>query len=332
MSLAAGNVSTASSELSSASTSISSGAQEQASSLEETAASLEEMTAAVKQNADNAQQASQLAQGAREVAEKGGKVRPGEIVSIAELLEVSDLRVQPNPALRLEILFQDDDLVAINKPAGMAVHPLRPEETGTLANALVAQFPEIAALGDQPLLAGVAHRIDTDTSGLVLAARTAAAFEALRAQFAARRVEKTYLALVAGAVKRDGELTHDLAHHPTSRGRMVDARSLRVAERPMHAVTAFRVVRRVGAFTLLEVTIFTGVTHQIRCQLALIEHPLVGDTLYHGPAVRGFDRHFLHAAAVALAHPRSGDPMRIEAPLTPDLRALLAALEQNAPK
>lgn len=256
---------------------------------------------------------------------KGGKVRAGEVVAITQLWEASDLRVMPNPALRLEILFQDHDLVAVNKPAGMAVHPLRPEETDTLANALVARFPEIAELGDQPLLAGVAHRIDTDTSGVVLAARTAVAFESLRAQFAARQVCKTYLALVAGIVKQDGELTHDLAHHPTSRGRMVDARSLRVPERPMRAVTAYRVLQRVGENTLLEVTIFTGVTHQIRCQLALIEHPLLGDTLYHGPVVPKFPRHFLHAAAVAFAHPRTCEPMRIEAPLTPDLCKLLAA-------
>jgi len=261
---------------------------------------------------------------------KGVKVRAGEVVAVTQLLETSDLRVTPNPALPLTILFRDADLVAVNKPAGMAVHPLRPEETDTLANALVARFPEIAGLGDQPLLAGVAHRIDTDTSGVVLAARTASAFEALRAQFAARQVEKTYVALVAGIVKQDGELTHDLAHHPTSRGRMVDARSLRVPERPMRAVTAFRVLRRVGDNTLLEITIFTGVTHQIRCQLALIEHPLLGDTLYHGPEVPGFPRHFLHAAVVAFTHPRTGEPVRIEAPLTPDLRALLAALEKDA--
>lgn len=262
-------------------------------------------------------------------ATKGDKVRAGEVVVVKQLAESADLRVAPNPALPLEILFLDADLVAVNKPAGMAVHPLRPEETDTLANALVARYPEIAELGDQPLLGGVVHRIDTDTSGLVLAARTASAFAALRAQFAARQVRKTYLALASGFVKQDVELEHDLAHHPTCRGRMVDARSLRVPERPMHAVTALRVLRRVGEYTLLEVTIFTGVTHQIRCQLALIDHPLLGDTLYHGPALPGFPRHFLHAAAIAFVHPRTGEAARIEASLTPDLQALLAALEKQ---
>lgn len=262
---------------------------------------------------------------------KGDKVRAGDVVVVMQLAESADLRVAPNPALPLELLFRDDDLVAVNKPAGMAVHPLRPEETDTLANALVARFPEIAQLGDQPLLAGVVHRIDTDTSGVVLAARTAAAFAALCAQFAARQVAKTYLALATGFVKQDTELVHELAHHPTQRGRMVDARSLRVPERPMHAVTSFHALRRVGDCTLLEVTILTGVTHQIRCQLALIDHPLLGDTLYNGPAVPGFPRHFLHASAVAFTHPRTGEPVRVEAPLTPDLRALLAALERDAP-
>jgi 23S rRNA pseudouridine1911/1915/1917 synthase len=258
-------------------------------------------------------------------AGKGDRLRAGDVVAVAQLAEIADLRVAPNPDLPLELLFQDDDLVAANKPAGVAVHPLRMEETDTLGNALVARFPEMAGVGDHPLLAGVAHRLDADTSGLVLAARNTAAFASLRAQFAARRVRKTYLALAAGRVRQDAELIHELAHHPTQRGRMVDARSLRVPERRLRAVTAFRVLRRVGDDTLLEVTIFTGVTHQIRCQLALIDHPLVGDTLYHGPAVAGFRRHFLHASAVEFAHPRQGEAMRIVAPLAPELHALLAA-------
>lgn len=256
-------------------------------------------------------------------APKGEKVRAGDEVRIGDLLEASDLRVAPNPSLPIEILFADDDLVAVNKPAGMAVHPLRPEETDTLASGLVARFPEIAELGDQPLLAGVAHRIDTDTSGVVLACRTVASWRSVRAQFAAQRVRKTYLALVAGRVDAPGEQTHDLAHQPSFRGRMVDARTLRDADRPMRAVTAYRPLRPVGTWTLLEVTIHTGVTHQIRCQLALAGHPLVGDTLYGGPAIPGFPRQFLHASAVALEHPRTGAPLRIEAPLTGDLRAFL---------
>lgn len=261
-------------------------------------------------------------------AHKGVKVEAGARVAIARLQEAGDLRVAPNPVLPLEILYADADLVAANKPAGMAVHPLLPEETDTLANALAARYPELAAVGDHPLAGGIAHRIDGGTSGVVLAARHARAFEALRAQFAGRSVRKAYVALVAGAVSEGGELAHDLVHQPWRRGRMVDARRLKNPDRPMRAVTAYRPVRRVGGFTLLDVTIFTGVTHQIRCQLALAGHPIVGDTLYGGPVVPGFDRHFLHAAAIDLAHPCSGAPLRIAAALTGDLRALLANLDE----
>lgn len=258
------------------------------------------------------------------VVPKGHKLRTGEKVELAHLPELADQRVAPNPDLPLEVLFADDDMVAANKPAGMDVHPLRLEETGTLANALVARWPELAELGDQPLMAGIVHRIDGETSGLVLAARNATACAALRGQFAAQTVRKEYIALVTGAVEQGGTLVHELAHQPWRRGRMIDARRLRDADRPMHAETTYSPVRRVGSYTLLNVTIFTGVTHQIRCQLGLAGHPVVGDTLYGAPAVDGFPRHFLHAAAIALAHPRTGVPLRIEAPLTPDLRAFLS--------
>jgi 23S rRNA pseudouridine1911/1915/1917 synthase len=255
---------------------------------------------------------------------KGAKVCAGMSVCVKKLPESNDLRVLPDATMALEILFEDADLVAANKPAGMDVHPLRPEEQGTLANGLVARWPELAEVGDQPLMAGVVHRIDGDTSGLVLAARNQAAFQGIRAQFAAHTVRKEYVALVAGAMEKDtGKLENELVHQPWRRGRMVDARRLKNPERPMRAVTEFKVARKVGKFTLLDVTIFTGVTHQIRCQLALAGHAIVGDTLYGGVVVKNFPRHFLHASAVELRQPRTGDALRIEAPLTPDLREFL---------
>ena len=250
---------------------------------------------------------------------KGRKLAAGQRVSVARLLEAADICVAPEPSLALALVYDDADLLAANKPAGQAVHPLDPDETGTLANALVARFPELAGVGDQPLLACIVHRIDTDTSGLVLAARSAASHAAMRRQFAGREVRKTYLALATGAVARAAELAHDLVHQPWRRGRMVAARHAPGAKRPMRAVTAFRPLRRVGPDTLLEVAILTGVTHQIRCQLALAGHPLVGDTLYGAPPVPGFDRHFLHASAIDLRHPSTGAPLHIEAPPTADL-------------
>jgi 23S rRNA pseudouridine1911/1915/1917 synthase len=256
-------------------------------------------------------------------ADKGIKLRAGDEVAVNRLLEGVDVRVAPDPNVPVNVVFADDGLLAVNKPAGLAVHPLRPEERGTLANGLVARFPELAEVGDQPLMAGVVHRIDTDTSGLVLAARTQAAHDALRRQFRSQTVRKSYLALVEGRVRGDGRLTHDLVHLPSDRGRMVDARGLPAPERLMRAVTTYRPLRRIGNRTLLEVTIFTGVTHQIRCQLALAGHPIVGDRRYGAGAVDGFDRHFLHAAAIAFAHPVTGRAMSMEAPLTADLEAFL---------
>ncbi len=257
-------------------------------------------------------------------ADKGIKLHAGDEVGIARLLEASDVRVDADPTVPVDVIFAADDLLAVNKPAGLAVHPLRPEERGTLANGLVARFPELAEVGDQPLMAGVIHRIDTDTSGLVLAARTQAVHDGLRVQFRAQTVRKTYVALVEGRVRGAGRLTHDLAHLPSDRGRMVDARGLQVPGRLMRAVTEYCPLRRVGNRTLIEVTIFTGVTHQIRCQLALAGHPIVGDRRYGATDVAGFDRHFLHAADIAFVHPVTGRAITLHAPLTADLDRFLA--------
>jgi len=260
-------------------------------------------------------------------ADKGIKLHGGDRVAVLELLEAVDVRVEPDPGVFIDLLYSDDQLLAVNKPAGLAVHPLRPGERGTLANGLVARWPEMAAVGDQPLMAGVVHRIDTDTSGLVLAARTQGMHDGLRAQFRARTVRKTYLALVEGRVRGAGRLTHELAHLPSDRGRMVDARSLAFPPtRPMRAVTEYTPLRRIGNRSLLEVTIFTGVTHQIRCQLALGGWPIVNDTLYGASPVEGCTRHFLHASGARLTHPALGQPCRLQAPLTEDFAKFISAL------
>ena len=266
--------------------------------------------------------------------DKGRKLKAGERVVVRRLLESSDNLVAPAGDCPPPV-FEDASLLAFDKPRGMPVQPLTCRETGTLMNAVVARYPECREIGDSPLMAGAVHRIDADTSGLVLVARTAAAFANLRSQFAAQTVRKTYLALVEGAVAVGGTLEHDLVHDPTlPYCRMIDfgRNRLTAAERaklrPLHAVTEFRPVGRTFCGseerTLLEVEIFTGVTHQIRAQLALAGMHVVNDRLYGAFAVEGQRGHCLHSLAASFAHPASGDPVEIRTPIPSwaDLRRL----------
>ena len=257
-------------------------------------------------------------------ASKGLKLHGGETIAIRELLEGIDNLVTPEPAA-LSTVFEDNALLAFDKPAGIPVQPLSCRETGTLMNAVVARYPECRPLGDSPLMAGALHRIDADTSGLVLVARTADAFANLRTQFAAQTVKKTYLALVEGSVAVGGTLENDLVHDPTLPFcRMIDAHHNRLTTsqashlRPLHAVTRFAPITHTTVEneerTLLEVTIFTGVTHQIRAQLALAGMHIVNDRLYGAFAVENQTGHCLHALAASFTHPVSGNPVEIRTP------------------
>ncbi|MBQ6136781.1 MAG: RluA family pseudouridine synthase [Kiritimatiellae bacterium] len=255
-------------------------------------------------------------------APKGLKLRGGETITVLSLAEASDNTVAPDAAVLPRCVFEDAALLAFDKPAGMPVQPLSRTETGTLMNGVVAKYPECIPLGDRPLMAGALHRIDADTSGLVLVARTADAFADLRAQFSAQTVKKTYLALVEGSVAVGGTLENDLAHDPTLPFcRMIDSahnrltQAQRAALKPLHAVTSYRPVAHTTVEseerTLLEVTIYTGVTHQIRAQLALAGMHIVNDRLYGAFAVEGQTGHCLHALAANFRHPVSGDETEI---------------------
>ncbi len=274
-------------------------------------------------------------------AAKGLRVQAGDRIQIIALAEPSDLRALPNPELPLHILHADDHLVALDKPAGLPVHPLVAGETHTLVSALLAWDSALAAIGDDPRFPALAHRLDTDTSGVMLAGRTPAAYAALRTAFREHRVEKIYLALVRGAPPETGRLEHDLGHDPARPGTMrvfAPAPAPTPASPPpprsppprlMRAITIFRVVTRYATHSLIEVRIPTGVTHQIRAQLAHIGHPIAGDTRYGGPTAAGelgLTRHFLHAASIALPHPADGQPLRVESPLPEPLARVLAEL------
>lgn len=214
---------------------------------------------------------------------KSEKLSSGATILIKELVEQSDRFVVPVEG-NLEIVFESSALIACNKPAGMDCHPITVGETGTLANALVARCPELAEVGDDPLMAGLLHRIDAGTSGLVVAAKDSATYDEIRKLFAERKVKKIYHAWVHGRVEAAGGVSGNMAHHNSFRGRMRCVYGPQPnGERLMWAETFYKPVEYRANETLLEITIYTGVTHQIRCQLASIGHPIVGDTLYGSP-------------------------------------------------
>ncbi len=260
-----------------------------------------------------------------QMCSKGERVREGIYQLMAEP-HVPELLSNAN--LPLEMIYEDDELIAVNKPAGMDCQPNAPSETETLGNALLAYYPSLAGVGDSPLTCGILHRIDGETSGLVLVAKTQAVYTHLRAQFSAHTVEKHYLALVPGDIRVPAHLEHQLAHNPRCPGRMIDATRWKDAKRPMRAVTDYAPLRHLmldgHSMTLLDVTIYTGVTHQIRAQLSLAGLPIFGDKRYGGMQRPDFARHFLHAHTATFLHPRTQHPITLTAPLTPELVTLLS--------
>jgi 23S rRNA pseudouridine1911/1915/1917 synthase len=254
----------------------------------------------------------------------GQPVRPSYTLRPGDSVEVTPAELPPLRAVAedipLRLLYEDEHLVAIDKPAGMVVHAGAGVHAGTLVNALLHRFQSLSAAGGE-LRPGIVHRLDRYTSGVLLVAKTDAAHRALAAQFAGRQVEKTYLALVHGAVKAD----HGRIEKPIAR----DAhRRVRMTARAPHgraAWTEYRVLRRFPRFTFLELRIGTGRTHQIRVHLSSIGHPVVGDRVYGAPAtVPGLPplaRFFLHAHRIRFQHPATGEPLAIESPLPRELRA-----------
>jgi 23S rRNA pseudouridine1911/1915/1917 synthase len=280
-----------------------------------------------------------------------------------------DITGEPRPAplkaiaeeIALDVIYEDADLAVINKPAGMMVHAGSGQNEdarsrGTLVNALLFRFKALSNTGGD-LRPGIVHRLDKDTSGLIIVAKNDRAHAALAEMFSSRQIKKTYLALVQGAVERPkGTINASVGRDPLRRTRMtakpiVNARA---------AVTHYEVVRRLanrfGKFTLIKVRIETGRTHQIRVHMASIGHPVVGDTLYGGagqltdqvasqaatskaarrkaePERLRLGRNFLHSARLEFPHPRTGELLQLEAPLPAELEAFLSQLDagQNLP-
>jgi 23S rRNA pseudouridine1911/1915/1917 synthase len=256
---------------------------------------------------------------------KGDRAARGTHVEV-ELVEEAPALVA-EPALPLAVLYQDAWLVAVDKPAGRPAHPLKPGETGTVANALVARYPEVAEAGEDPREGGLVHRLDIETSGVLLAARDRATWEAVRALFSRRAVDKRYWALVSGPIADEGSIELPLRHKGETR--VEPAVNGGAAGR--EALSEFRVLRRAGELTLVEVRILTGVLHQVRAHLAAIGAPVVGDALYGGRAEPGLTRFFLHARALELTHPSTHQPLRIESPLPRELAETLVRLGLTVP-
>ncbi len=222
-------------------------------------------------------------------------------------------------AIPLDILYEDADLLAVNKPAGMTVHPSPGHATATLVNAILAHCTDLSGVGGV-LRPGIVHRLDRDTSGVILVAKNDEAHHALARQLKDRSVEKTYVALVEGTPRpAEGVIDAPIARDPANRRRMA------VVDGGRASVTEYRVVERLPGASLLEVRPKTGRTHQIRVHLAAIGHPIVGDRLYGKPS-KLVARQFLHAARIVFTHPRTGARMEIEAPLAADLDAALKTL------
>jgi 23S rRNA pseudouridine1911/1915/1917 synthase len=256
-------------------------------------------------------------------ATKGARVRGGASVRVAaEPPRADDKRPQPEPDVPLVVVHADDALVAMVKPSGMATHPLLAGERGTLANALVARFAECAAVADDAREGGVAHRLDSDTSGLVLAARTREAWLSLRRSFGDGAVSKEYLALVAGSPPNAGVVDVALAHA----GKRVRAAAVGDAD-AQPATTRYQTLARGEGVALVRASSSSGRMHQIRAHLAHAGFPIVGDVLYGGPPpATGTRGHFLHASAVTFPHPTTGARTTLTAPLPDDRAAALRAL------
>ena len=230
------------------------------------------------------------------------------------------LRPQPAP---LAVVHEDDDLVVVDKPPGLTVHPAAGQPDGTLANALLALYPDVADIGG-PGRAGIVHRLDKGTSGLLVAAKNEAAHAGLAAQFKDRLVSKRYVALVAGPLSEERAVIEaPVGRHPRQRQRMA------VVDDGRPAATPYRVLERYRGYTLVEASPKTGRTHQVRVHFASIGHPLAGDATY-GRREPELDRQFLHAAFLAFRHPRSEKTVELRSELPPDLRRFLQSLEPLA--
>jgi 23S rRNA pseudouridine1911/1915/1917 synthase len=268
-------------------------------------------------------------------AKDSHKVRAGDVIEV-EPQQRAPLRAEAE-AIPLDVLYEDEDVIAINKPAGMTVHAGAGNSHGTLVNALLGRGQSLAQ-SDDPLRPGIVHRLDKETSGILLVAKNDFAHARLSEAFRLRAIRKIYLALVHGQMEEErGRIDLAIARDPNRRTRMTAKRAtLLPNSRP--ARTDWRVLCRIDSTSLLEIQLHTGRTHQIRVHFSALRHPVVGDTLYGAAGqlhvgrttLPALGRNFLHAAKIGFAQPRTGQPIELAAPLPSDLREYLAKLATAA--
>ena len=258
------------------------------------------------------------------VRKAAARLAGGERVAV-EIPPPAAEELVPEPTA-LSVVFEDAHVLVVEKPAGIVVHPGAGHARGTLAAALLAHAPEVAGVGG-PRRPGIVHRLDKDTSGLLVVAKSKAAYDALVAQLARRSVTRRYLAVVHGRVRADeGVIDRPIGRHPRDRVRM----AVRPTGQGRRAVTRYRVLERLRGFTLLEVSLETGRTHQIRVHLASLGHPVAGDDVYGGrrrePLPTPLEGLALHAVRLAFVHPATGRPLEFASPVPARIERLLSQL------
>lgn len=256
-------------------------------------------------------------------SEKKRKAAAGDIVEIT-IPQPERLEVEAED-IPLDIVYEDDELLVVDKPAGMVVHPAPGNHSGTLVNALMYHCGDALSSINGVIRPGIVHRIDKDTSGLLMVAKTDRAHNALSAQLAEHSITRRYKAIVYSNIKEDeGTVDKPIGRDPGNR-----LRNAVVYTNSKNAVTHYRVLERFGGFTLVEAVLETGRTHQIRVHMAYIRHPLLGDTLY-GPAKNryGAKRQMLHAGVLGFVHPVTGEYMEFNSPLPQDFEDVLAKLRK----
>ena len=261
---------------------------------------------------------------------KGDVAKAGDVVSIDVAPAAQSQAAMADPASPRVVVFETVQVLIFDKPAGQPSAPLEPGEVGTLANALVARYPECAGIGFSPREPGLCHRLDTETSGLVMAARTKEAFDVLTKAIKEERIDKRYLLVCAAEdLPESGTIEIPLAPHPKDRRRVLPCMHprdvIRYAPRPAH--TTYVKLSEHGEYALVEARAGKAMRHQIRAHFAALGHPLIGDTLYGGQAVDGLSRHALHASLISWGGDAVVPAFTVRSALPPDIGAIVGQVE-----